>query len=194
MEATIKKSKKGDARREALVLAAAELFWTQGFVATSLADVAEAAEVPIGNVYYYYKTKAALALGVASLFVSQTQMLIESVCKESDDPRKRLRLLVARLKETQGQRLAYGCPIAAASRDFRSQAPEASQKAAESFSLLIGFISQELGRTGKRPSLAMGKARSVIADWQGGIALAHSLQQSTVLVETYGRMERALSA
>ncbi len=188
-----KKPKRGDARRIALVQAAARLFWVQGYSGTSLADVAKAADVPIGNLYYYYKSKAELALAVASLFVSQTEALVENVCDETENSRSRLKVLVARLRETQGERIAYGCPIAAACRDLRETAPEASEKAAQSFSILIGFIGQELGRTGLRPSLAMAKARSVIADWQGGIALAHALNQPTILVETYGRMERALA-
>ncbi len=188
-----KKPKRGDRRRTALVQAAARLFWVQGYSGTSLADVAKAADVPIGNLYYYYKSKAELAMAVASLFVSQTEALVESVCTESDNSRTRLKFLVARLRETQGERIAYGCPIAAACRDLRETAPDASEKAAQSFSILIGFIGQELGRTGLRPSLAMAKARSVVADWQGGIALAHGLNQPTILVETYGRMERSLA-
>jgi AcrR family transcriptional regulator len=51
-------AKTGQAKREALVLAAAELFWMRGFEASSLADIAEASGVPLGNVYYYFKTKA----------------------------------------------------------------------------------------------------------------------------------------
>lgn len=190
----IRKTKRGDVRREALIQAAARLFWVQGYGCTSLAEVAKAADVPIGNLYYYYKTKADLALAVASLFVSQTELLVETVCAETDDTRSRLKLFVARLRETQGERIAYGCPIAAACRDLREPAPKASEKAAQSFSILIGFVGQELGRTGLRPSLAMAKARSVVADWQGGIALAHGLQQPTILVETYGRMERVLAS
>lgn len=189
-----KKPKRGDSRREALVQAAAKLFWVHGYSGTSLADVAKAADVPIGNLYYYYKSKADLAYAVASLFVSQTEQLVEVVCAETENSRSRLKLLVARLRETQGERIAYGCPIAAACRDLREQAPEASERAAQSFSILIGFVGQELGRTGLRPSLAMAKARSVIADWQGGIALAHGLQQPTILVETYGRMDRVLAS
>lgn len=189
-----RKAKRGDARREALVQAAAHLFWVQSYAGTSLADVAKAADVPIGNLYYYYKTKADLAFAVASLFVSQTEMLVETVCAETDNTRARLKLLVARLRETQGERIAYGCPIAAACRDLRDTAPEASEKAAQSFSILIGFVGQELGRTGLRPSLAMTRARSVVADWQGGIALAHGLKQPNILVETYGRMERVLAS
>lgn len=185
-------TKRGQARREALVQAAAELFWTRGYDASSLADIATAARVPLGNVYYYFKTKGDLAGAVADLFVNQTETLIEEVRAETPEPRRRLRLLIARLKAGQQSRVQQGCPIYSATRDFRSTQPDRADRAAESFSLLTGFIATELGRTGLRPSIALSRARAVIADWQGSIALAHALGEPPVLAECFNRMERTL--
>lgn len=188
------KQKRGQAKREALVQAAAELFWTRGFEATSLADIASASGVPLGNVYYYFKTKGELAQAVADLFVAQTETLIEEVRVESPDPRQRLKSLVGRLQASQQSRIRFGCPIFSAVRDFRPTLPEQSARAAESFSLLTGFVATELQRTGLRPSLALQKARAAIADWQGSIALAHALSEPPVLAECFGRMDRTLTA
>src|SRR5215467_6057636 len=43
--------------RTRLVETAMKLAHKRGFRETSLADIAEAADVPAGNVYYYFKTK-----------------------------------------------------------------------------------------------------------------------------------------
>jgi AcrR family transcriptional regulator len=43
------------------VITATKLAHGRGFRETSLADIAEAARVPVGNVYYYFKTKQELA-------------------------------------------------------------------------------------------------------------------------------------
>ncbi|QKV19872.1 TetR/AcrR family transcriptional regulator [Oricola thermophila] len=184
--------RRGEARREALVLAAAELFWTRGFEASSLADIARASGVPLGNVYYYFKTKAELAGAVADLFVQQTESLIEEVRAETPEPRERLRLLVARLQAAQQGRLQHGCPISRAVRDFRPEMPDQAARAAESFSLLTGFLATELGRAGLRPAIALSRARAAIADWQGSIALAYALGAAPVLAECFKRMERML--
>lgn len=183
----------GDARREALAQAAAERFWQRGYAATSLAQIAEAADVPLGNIYYYHKTKSDLALAVANLFVRQTEALVEDVAAESTDPRVRLMALVGRLKMSQASRLAHGCPIAAATREFRAEAPEASRRAAESFTVLTGFVAAELGRTGLRPSLALGRARAFVREWQGGIALSHALGEAPIMAEAFARMERLVA-
>lgn len=184
--------KRSEAKREALVLAAAELFWTRGFEASSLADIAEASGVPLGNVYYYYKSKADLAQAVADLFVQQTETLIEEVCAETPEPRRRLKLFVERLQSAQQSRLKHGCPISTAVREFRPSMPEQAARAAESFSVLTGFVATELGRTGQRPAIALSRARAAIADWQGSIALAFALGEAPVLAECFKRMERTL--
>lgn len=182
--------KRGDQRREALVQAAAELFWKQGYHGTSIAQVATVSGVPLGNIYYYHRSKADLAMAVSDLFVSQTEALIEEVADDEADPRTRLKALVGRLRASQGPRISHGCPIAAATREFRPEAPRAAQRAAESFTILTGFVAAEMGRMGQRPAIALGRARAFVCEWQGGIALAHALGEPPVLAEAFVRMEQ----
>ena len=183
-------NKKGQLRREALTLAAAELFWQRGFGATSIADVADAAEVPVGNVYYYFKTKADMAEAVAKLFVQQTEALISEVEQEAQSPREALRLTIQRLKASQADRVAHGCPIASACVEFSRAAPDAAKLAAQSFSILAGFFARNLTAAGQRPSVALARSRALLCEWQGGIALAHSLGETQILSEAMARMER----
>src|SRR6266436_6182666 len=51
-------------KRTRLLETATKLAYGRGFRETSLADIAEAARVPVGNVYYYFKTKEELAEAV----------------------------------------------------------------------------------------------------------------------------------
>ena len=44
-------------KRSRLIEAAVKLVHRQGFNKTTLADIALESEVPLGNVYYYFKTK-----------------------------------------------------------------------------------------------------------------------------------------
>ena len=185
--------RRGRENRAALVEAAAQLFSTRGYRATSLAEIAETAGVPVGNVYHYFRTKAALAEAVADMFHDETGAMLDAVRQQTGDPRLRLKTLVDRLRQTQAMRVRHGCPIAGAAREFRIEAPSASVRAAESFTMLIGFVAAEYGRTGLRPSLALGAARTFVGEWQGGIALAHALQEPHVLAETFVRLERMVA-
>jgi AcrR family transcriptional regulator len=181
-----------NAKREALVAACAELFWTRGFAQTSLSDIAATSGVPLGNIYYYFRSKGDMADAVADIFVAETDGLLDEVSATTTEPRDRLALLARRLSAKTPSRLRHGCPIAACVRAFRIDAPSASVRAAEAFGLLIGYIARELGRTGMRPSSAMALARGAINEWQGGIILAHALQDATIASESTRRLERLL--
>lgn len=194
VKVTDRRIKKGKANREAIVAAAASLFWQNGFASTSLADVGSDAGVPAGNLFYYFRTKADLAQAVADVFVMETHAMLEEIAAEETDPRKRLVALVARLSRSQRSRVAYGCPIALCVRDFRITAPQAAERAAESFTILIAFMARELGRAGLRPSLALAQARAALAEWQGGMMLAHAMKDATVLAESFRRLERLLAS
>ena len=183
---------KGARNREALTAAAAKLFWLNGFHATSIADIAMEAAIPVGNVYYYFRTKADVAMAVADGFVEDTTDLLDTVIAHSADPRQRLARLSDRLAASQKSRLAHGCPVAAAVREFRLEAPVASRRAAEVFTLISGFIASEAGRTGLRPALALGAGRAAVAEWQGGIVLGSALQDGPAIAESARRLSRIL--
>lgn len=179
-------------KRRSLETAAAQLFWTRGFAATSIADIASEAGVPVGNVYYYFRSKADIALAVSEIFVTETESMLKEIRAEAKEPRARLSALVSRLSRTLKSRVENGCPIALCVRDFRRDAPAAAKRAGEAFTLLTGFMAGELGRLGLRPSLALGAARGALTEWQGGMMVAHALGDATVLSESFRRMEHGL--
>lgn len=183
---------KGTANRDAITAAAADLFWREGYAGTTLARIADVARVPPGNLFYYFKTKAELATAVADIFVAETGAMLQATEDDSADPRQRLATLVARLSRSLRSRVDHGCPISLCCRDFRHDAPQASERAAEAFTLLVAFMARELGRTGLRPAMALTQARAALTEWQGGIMLAHALKDASVLSESFRRMEQRL--
>src|SRR5258708_5168839 len=54
-------------KRTRLNETAMKLAYRNGFRETSLADIAQAAHVPVGNVYYYFKTKEELGEAVENV-------------------------------------------------------------------------------------------------------------------------------
>ena len=58
-------------KRTQLIETAMKLAYRNGFRETSLADIAEAAHVPVGNVYYYFKTKEELGEAVVERRLAQ---------------------------------------------------------------------------------------------------------------------------
>lgn len=159
-------------KRERLVDAAADLFWSRGFDATSLADIADAAGVPLGNVYYYFKTKTALARAVADLFVVESESLLASLETVAAGPAQKLERFIDVLAGSSPARAERGCPIARAVTDFRQHDDEAARTAAQALEALVDWVQEMLSALGDPdPGL---HARRLIAGWQGGIVLAHA--------------------
>jgi TetR/AcrR family transcriptional regulator, transcriptional repressor for nem operon len=66
-------------KRERLVEGARDVLHAQGVERTTLADIAQAAGVPVGNVYYYFKTKDELVDAVVASRIAETQAASVSI-------------------------------------------------------------------------------------------------------------------
>src|ERR1700736_4997076 len=87
-------------KRTRLIETAMKLAHRNGFRETSLADIAEAAHVPVGNVYYYFKTKEELGEVVVERRLAQFRELRE----EMDRLRSPKERLFAFLESVHGNR------------------------------------------------------------------------------------------
>ncbi len=76
-------------KRQRLVTAAIEQFHRNGYARTSLADVAKAAGLSVGNVFYYFKAKDDLARAVIDAWCALLAgYLVDLDCET--DPWRRL--------------------------------------------------------------------------------------------------------
>src|SRR5688572_30348442 len=76
-------------KRVRLIEAAKVLIHQKGFNQTTLADIAQEADVPLGNVYYYFKTKEAIGEAVIEKRAAEYAEFFAKL-EESSDPRARL--------------------------------------------------------------------------------------------------------
>lgn len=76
--------------RGRLVQAAEKVTYRYGFGPAAIADIAKEAGVPVGNVYYYFKTKDEIGDAIIELRVSRFRKLLEELDK-ADLPKERLR-------------------------------------------------------------------------------------------------------
>jgi AcrR family transcriptional regulator len=98
-------------KRERLVAGACRVFYEQGVERTTIADVARAADVPVGNVYYYFKTKDDIIAAVVDSHRGDVETAIAAIDEHHRTPAARLKALLHALAE-QGELIArYGCPL-----------------------------------------------------------------------------------
>src|SRR6476469_3281935 len=97
-------------KRERLVAAARELVHRRGVATTTLADIAHAADVPVGNVYYYFKTKDDLVRAVIDAQVEQAEAMLTAL-ETVPEPGERLKALVRSWEQMREVVARYGCPF-----------------------------------------------------------------------------------
>src|SRR2546429_6063152 len=81
-------------KRGRLIAAATQLLHRQGIERTTLADIASAADVPAGNVYYYFKTKDEVIAAVIDAHAQQTRATLALIDAHHRSPKGRLKALV----------------------------------------------------------------------------------------------------
>jgi AcrR family transcriptional regulator len=183
-----RQDRRSKVNREHLVNAAAALFWTKGYAATSLADIARRSGVPLGNVYYYFKTKAAIAEAVGQLLQDQTREALEAIEAEHRDPQLRLAALFALFAAANPARTRDGCPIASACRNFSGHVPEAAELAGSAFTLMRDWIAANLAAAGRSEAEARDRADDWLSRWQGAITLAHAMKDQALLDRATDRL------
>jgi len=176
-----------------LVSAARELVYLKGIAGTSLADIANAADVPVGNVYYYFKTKNEIVAAVVRTYEDQLQALVSEVERRHESPAARLRAFVAVLVEravasTERYGTQYGCPYGTLSSELAMRAEGADPLAATLMQIQLDWTEQQFRAMG-RPD-AHDLAIELLAAYQGAAVLTSTLGDAQLLTGQGRRLDR----
>lgn len=181
-------------KRAELVRAATELLHRQGLQRTTLADVADAASVPLGNVYYYFKSKDALAAAVIGAHEHALRLQFASWVERCGDPRRCLRELVLAPLKAADSIVDYGCPHGSLCQELSKLAPGAplATAAAQLLGAYVTWAAEQYRALGCGPREARDLAGDLIAAIQGTMLLAHTMRSKEVLAHHLRRIERAI--
>lgn len=175
------------AKRERLVASAVELLHRRGAERPTLAEIAAAAGVPPGNVYYYFKTRDELVGAVVEQRAAEIRDRLASLDRRST-PRSKLRALTRSWADAAELVAAHGCPIGALNMDLSRRGSDLHEPAAELFRIILEWAAtqfREMGR-GDAPELAT----ALLSGVQGASVLANALDDPKLLAREIRRLER----
>jgi AcrR family transcriptional regulator len=181
-------------KRAELVRAATQLLHEQGFARTTLADVAALAHVPLGNVYYYFKTKEALAEAVIAAHEAALRERFASWAATHRDPRLRLRRLVLAPLNSADRIVKFGCPHGSLCQELEKLEPDAplAKAAARLLTLYIDWAEEQFVELGFGKRRARAHAADLLASLQGTMLVAHTMRSQELLAQQLRRVERGL--
>src|SRR5258707_14259942 len=134
-------------KRTRLIETATKLAYGRGFRETSLADIAEAARVPVGNVYYYFKTKEELAEGVGERRLGEFRAAREGWDPLSS-PKERLFAFVGSVHANREQLARGGCPVGGLCSELHKEGGALAKKSARLFTEPISWLEKQFRAAG----------------------------------------------
>jgi len=175
-------------KRERLVEAAKLAFYHQGFATTTLADVAALAEVPLGNVYYYFRTKHDLLAAVVDAHLGGIRARF---ARWDQDPHPRQRLFSWLEYERNGQtELArYGCPCGSLGQEISKEEAPARTLVAQLLQVQIAWAAEQFRLLDKQPIEASRLAVFLLASLQGALLLSCTLRSPALLDQQIDRLQ-----
>jgi TetR/AcrR family transcriptional regulator, transcriptional repressor for nem operon len=178
-------------KRERLLESAKGLIHEQGVHRTTLAEVAERADVPLGNVYYYFKTKDELVAAVIAGYKRQAGALIQGF-ERHRSPQARLRALIKSWTEMSDTVARYGCPMGTLCSELDKLEDGAGRDAAAVLAVIIDCAEGQFRELGQRD--ARDLALALFAGIQGAALLANTFRDPTILARQGRHLERWIDA
>ena len=174
-------------KRERLVASAGELLHRHGADGPTLAEIAEAADVPPGNVYYYFKTRDELVRAVIAARAGEVRALLASLDRRST-PRLRLKAMARSWTDMADLVVAFGCPIGTLASDLSRRDDGLGGEAGALIKFMIDWAAGQFRAMGRRD--ARDLATTLLAGIQGAAVLANALQDPKLLTRETRRIER----
>ncbi len=178
---------RGAEKRARLVAAARRTLHEQGVERTTLADIAKAADVPLGNVYYYFKTKDDLVSAVLDAYDGDFPML-EQIMSKHRTPKGRLKTLVRTWTSAKERLALYGCPIGSLCSELDKRDDDLTKRSAEVFAKLITVAQEQFEQLGRRDAREL--AIALVASYEGIALIANTLRDPELIASEARRLER----
>src|SRR5258708_8206767 len=137
-------------KRTKLVETAMKLAYRDGFRESSLADIAKAAHVPVGNVYYYFKTKEELGEAVVDRRLEEFRA-DRAEWNRLSSPKERLLAFVGSVQANREQLARGGCALGGLCTELHKEGGALAKRSAALFNEPMRWLEEQF------PALGHGK-------------------------------------
>jgi TetR/AcrR family transcriptional regulator, transcriptional repressor for nem operon len=166
--------------RARLLEAAEKTTYRFGFGNTALADIAEEAKIPLGNVYYYFKTKDEIGSAIVERRVTRFRKLLRELDKK-ESPKERLCGFVQiKIKNREGLARS-GCPVGTMCSELQKNGGAVAKKATTLFADALSWMEEQFRAMGKRDE-SRSLAVHLLAATQGASVLAHTFHDPELIM------------
>lgn len=162
--------------KERILKAGAQIVQDKGFSGAGLAEILNAADVPKGSFYYYFKSKEDFGLCLIDYFAARLKEMRAAFAKDVESSSiGRIRSIMKRQAESfQKNDFKGGCPIGNLAQEMGDQNPKFREKLDAAFSDMkneMALLLEQARENGEIPaSIDAGEtADFIITYWEGAL-------------------------
>lgn len=166
--------------------AAISLIHQQGFNQTTLSDIARESGVPLGNVYYYFKTKEEIAAAVIEEHKKQILSALHEVEEKEPDPKKRLVCFIKHISSVKDEIASHGCPVGSLCQELNKDRTSLASKADDIIKAEVKWATEQFKLIGRKDAADM--AVQLVATLQGISLLANAMKSPATVGRQVSRL------
>jgi AcrR family transcriptional regulator len=174
-------------KRARIVETAAKLVHEQGFARTSLADIAQASGVPLGNLYYYFKTKDAIGEALVEKLAA-TAAAARAKWDAELEPRDRILALIQARLDTGDSVAKSGCEVGGLCSELHKEPGQLADRAAGIFAGFLKWLEAQFRLIGQGAE-SRDLAFHLISALQGASLLANTFHSTRQLTRECNRLK-----
>lgn len=178
--------------RTRLIEAADRLVYQQGFNRTTLAHIAEKAKVPLGNVYYYFKTKEEIGQALIDHRSGFYGNLLRS-WDGSPNPRQRILTFINTVADNREALAQSGCPIGSLCQELHKEGGPLADRAAGMFTAILGWLEEQFRLLGTDRE-SSSHALHLLSALQGASLLSNSFNDPRLMLREATRLKQWIDA
>ena len=183
--------RKADSRTR-LLRAAEKITYRQGFGSTALADIAEEARVPLGNIYYYFKTKDEIGGAIVEQRVSRFKKLLQELDKAGSPKERLCGFVQIKIKNREGLARS-GCPVGTLCSELHKHGGAVAKKSTALFAAALAWMEAQFKALGKGAD-SRGLAVHLLSATQGVSVLAHTFHDPGMIEMEAARLKEWIRA
>jgi len=168
------------------------LVYRDGFRETRLADIAAEANVPPGNVYYYFKTKEEIGAAIVDERLAQVKMLHRTL-DGLNSPGERLCAFVQMTLDNRKILARGGCPIGTLCTELHKEDGPLAKQSTVLFAEMLVWLKTQFEALSKGAD-SQGLAVHLLSTLQGAAVVAHTLGDPEIVVMETERLRRWIRA
>jgi TetR/AcrR family transcriptional regulator, transcriptional repressor for nem operon len=180
-------------KRDRLVEAADKLIYEQTFHTTTLADIAKEADVPLGNVYYYFKTKDAIMEAVLQKRSAEWRELFVQ-WEAMPEVRERLSALMHHMVDQSETLSRFGCIVGSLCQELGKQGGTIASGASKLMSGIMAWVKSQFELLGKGDEASTKLAEQLISRIQGASLLTLTFREPDYIRRQSQDMEQWLAS